>query len=69
MDFTGKILCNFLKQFPLTSSMGDKFDFCIVMHNSTQIVMLTGYFALAEFKINVLVNYATKFPRISYWHV
>ena len=35
----------------------------IVIYNSTQIVMLTGYFALAEFKINVLVNYATNFPR------
>ena len=69
MDFTGKILCNFLIQFQLTSSMGYKFDFCNVIHKTTQIVMLTGYFALAEFKINVLVNYATKFPKISYWHV
>ena len=43
MDLTGKILRSFLKQFPLTSSIGDKFYFCIVIQNFTQIVILTGY--------------------------
>ena len=29
--------------------------------------MLTGYFVLSEFKIDIVVNYATKFPKISYY--
>ena len=46
MDLTGKILRSFLKQFPLTSSIGDKFYFCIVIQNCNS----NGIFVLADSK-------------------